>query len=102
MQFGVLPLVLGRMGQQHTMKLWLVMPAVIVSSALWMAWKMEVSGADGSFANVMTTLFCVLKILEYSLRGVLTEMVSFARFEKSGTLKETKLTLLPMLGVCIS
>ena len=83
MQFGVLPLVLGRMGQQHTMKLWLVMPAVIVSSALWMSWNAEISGANGSFGNVMTALFCVLKILEYSLRGVLSEMVSFARIARS-------------------
>ena len=75
MQFGVLPLVLGRMGQQHTMKLWLVMPFVIVSATIWMTWKIEVSGADGSFLVAMTASFCVLKVLEYSLRGVLTEMV---------------------------
>ena len=83
LQFGVLPLFLGRMGQ-HTRYLWLIMPFFVVFSAIYMNWKMamNVSGEDdGSvLVDVMTTSFCVIKILEYSLRGVLTEMVRGAAF----------------------
>ena len=74
LQFGVLPLFLGRMGHQ-TEKLWLVMPCFVVLSSMWMVWKISVSGEDRSLVDVMTASFCLLKVLEYSLRGVLVEMV---------------------------
>lgn len=74
LQFGVLPLFLGKMGHQ-TQKLWFVMPCFVVFSSLWMVWKINASEQDGSLVDVMTASFCLLKVLEYSLRGVLVEMV---------------------------
>ena len=82
LQFGILPLFLGRMGHQ-TQHLWLLMPIVVTCAALWMVCKMKDSGMDGLFVDAMTASFCILKVLEYSLRGVLIEMVRSACFEIS-------------------
>lgn len=49
------------------------MPSVIWIAAVWMTWK-SVHGE--SLIDLMTVSFCVVKILEYSLRGALTEVVS--------------------------
>jgi len=75
----VLPFFLGRLGVE-TRYLWLVLPFFVLFSAAWMVWKMNVSAEQdgGALVDVMTASFCVVKILEYSLRGVLTEMVSNA------------------------
>ena len=67
LQFGVLPLLLGSFG--HARHLWLIMPCVIWISAVCMTVD------HGSLMGVMTVSFCVMKILEYSLRGALMERV---------------------------
>ena len=84
LQFGLLPLFLGSIGEQ-TRYLWLVMPCVVLSSAAWMVLKINQSSEHEGEAlvDVMTASFCVVKILEYSLRGVLTEMVSSNHMQPS-------------------
>lgn len=47
----------------------MIMPFVVLVPALFMAWP-----STGSF-EIITGAFCAMKILEYSLRGALTETV---------------------------
>jgi hypothetical protein len=68
LQFAVLPLVLEKLAQVRHW-LWLVMPVVVLFPAVWMTQQ-----SAGSF-EVVTAAFCIMKTLEYSLRGALTETV---------------------------
>jgi hypothetical protein len=68
LQFAVLPLALEKLALVRHW-LWLVMPVVVLFPAVWMTQQ-----SAGSF-EVVTAAFCIMKTLEYSLRGALTETV---------------------------
>jgi hypothetical protein len=68
LQFVVLPFALEKL--EHVRhRMWLIMPLVVLFPALWMA-----QHSTGSF-GIVTAAFCIMKTLEYSLRGALTETV---------------------------
>lgn len=68
LQFVVLPFVLEKLAHvRHWM--WLTMPMVVLFPAISM-----VQHSAGSF-EIVTVAFCMMKTLEYSLRGALTETV---------------------------
>lgn len=67
LQFGVLPFLLKRVDER---RLWLIVPSVMLLSAVWTLSKGEYS------LSVVAMTFGIFKALEYSLRSALTEMVS--------------------------
>lgn len=76
LQFVILPLLLGNMRQKQIQYLWVISPCFTLLSAFWMLWKINYEGqTDIAFVAVTTMSFSVVKILDYSLRGVLMELV---------------------------
>jgi hypothetical protein len=68
LQFAVLPFVLEKLAHVRHW-LWMIMPVVVLFPAVWMTQQ-----SAGSF-EIVTAAFCIMKTLEYSLRGALTEAV---------------------------
>jgi hypothetical protein len=69
MQFLLLPLVLKRIDNKL---LWLAMPLIVSILGIWVA---KTTTSENMSLTAVTLSYCIMKILEYSLRGVLAEMV---------------------------
>jgi hypothetical protein len=52
--------------------LWLLMPSIVMILVAWIA---QTSNIDNLKLSAVTVSFVIMKILEYSFRGIVTEMV---------------------------
>jgi hypothetical protein len=90
LQFGLLPVLMKRI---DTRVVWIFMPTIMCVATVWVC----LAADNGLFT--ITVCFCLMKIIEYSLRGFLTEMVCFVcnpLFELI-TVVTVKLTLVSVL-----
>jgi hypothetical protein len=71
LQFGVLPVIMKRV---DTRVVWVFMPTVMFIASVWLSLAAEQS------LFVATVCFCLMKIIEYTFRGLLTEMVSLRHY----------------------
>jgi hypothetical protein len=69
LQFTVLPLIVSRVDSPASKRpLWLIMPSLMALSSMW-------SVLHPTSLLPVTVSFCLEKTLEYSIRGILMEMV---------------------------
>jgi hypothetical protein len=68
LQFGLMPVLMKHV---DTRVVWILMPTIMCAATVWVSLVAENS------LFVITVCFNLMKVIEYALRGYLTEMVCF-------------------------